>query len=297
MRQPAGRTRAATSRSRASAWSAAAALGLAAAAPPAAEVTVAPGAVVRWPAPGIERCQLADRVFAPRQEEATSVCYLPIDLLATGTLRATRIVGDRTEELSLRVGAYPYAVQRLTITDTRRVDPEPADLERIERESARVAPLWLLDGPPRADLPFRAPLEKPPAAGRFGAKRILNGQPRSPHAGADYAVPQGTPVLAAADGEVKLAEEHFFSGNAIYLDHGDGLVTMYFHLHEIFVQPGQRVTRGAVIGTVGSTGRSTGPHLHFAARWRGARVDPMLLLQPVERLPAAATATGSPSGH
>jgi murein DD-endopeptidase MepM/ murein hydrolase activator NlpD len=177
-------------------------------------------------------------------------------------------------------------VQRLTIEDTRRVDPEPADLVRIEKENARIAPLWERDGPPRSPLPLGSPLEKPPTAGRFGAKRILNGQPRSPHGGADYAAQQGTPVLAAADGEVVLAEEHFFSGNCVFLDHGDGLLTMYFHLHEIFVKPGQQVTRGAVIGTVGATGRVTGPHLHFAVRWRGARVDPALLLQPPARLPA-----------
>lgn len=244
-----------------------------------------PGSIVRWAAPGIERCELEGRAFLPRRDADETACFLPVDLLATGTLLARRVIGEEVEDLSLRVGDYPYAVQRLTITDTRRVDPEPADLERIERESARVTPLWKLDGPPRTPLPLGSPLEKPPAAGRFGAKRILNGQPRSPHAGADYSANQGTPVLAAADGEVKLAEEHFFSGNAIYLDHGDGLLTMYFHLHEIFVKPGQAVTRGAVIGTVGSTGRSTGPHLHFAVRWRGARVDPALLLQPVEKLP------------
>jgi murein DD-endopeptidase MepM/ murein hydrolase activator NlpD len=252
----------------------------------AAELVVTPGGIVRWTAPGIERCRLEDREYPPRRDGGTVACFLPVDLLATGTLRATREVEGRTEELALRVAPYPYDVQRLTIEDKRRVDPEPEDLARIERENARVTPLWQREGPPHTALPLGSPLEKPPSAGRFGAKRILNGQPRSPHAGADYAAPQGTPVLAAADGEVLLAEEHFFSGNAIYLDHGDGLITMYFHLHEIFAKPGQRVTRGAVIGTVGATGRVTGAHLHFAVRWHGARVDPALLLQPVEKLPA-----------
>ncbi|MEM1250263.1 MAG: M23 family metallopeptidase, partial [Acidobacteriota bacterium] len=129
-------------------------------------------------------------------------------------------------------------------------------------------------------LPLAQPLERLPRGGRFGARRIINGEPRSPHTGADYAANQGTPVLAAADGVVRLAEEHFFGGNSVFLDHGDGLITMYLHLHEIFVDPGESVTRGSVIGTVGSTGRSTGPHLHFGIRWRGARVDPAFLLQP-----------------
>ena len=251
-----------------------------------AELTVTPGGIVRWAAPAIESCKLEGRAFPPRSEGAERACYLPVDLLATGTLRASRTIGGVVEPLTLRVGPYPYAVQRLTIEDTRRVDPEPEDLERIERENARIAPLWERDGPPRSPLPLGAPLEKPPAAGRFGAKRILNGQPRSPHGGADYSAPQGTPVLAAADGEVVLAEEHFFAGNSVYLDHGDGLITLYFHLYEIFVKPGQRLTRGAVLGTVGATGRATGPHLHFAVRWRGARVDPGLLLRPPAQLPS-----------
>ncbi|MDE2978565.1 MAG: M23 family metallopeptidase [Acidobacteriota bacterium] len=117
-----------------------------------------------------------------------------------------------------------------------------------------------------------------PAGGRFGAKRIINGEPRSPHTGADYAVPQGTPVLAVEDAVVALAGEFFFSGNAVFLDHGNGLISMYFHLHEVFVEQGDEVPRGRLIGTVGSTGRSTGPHLHFGIRWQGARVDPALWL-------------------
>ena len=83
---------------------------------------------------------------------------------------------------------------------------------------------------------------------------------------------------------VGLAEEHFFSGRSIFVDHGNGLVSMYFHLDEIFVRPGQQVTRGAVIGTVGSSGRSTGPHLHFGLRWLGARIDPQQLLGSPEAL-------------
>ncbi|MCY3927496.1 MAG: M23 family metallopeptidase [Acidobacteria bacterium] len=119
-----------------------------------------------------------------------------------------------------------------------------------------------------------------PAGGRFGAKRIINGEPRSPHTGADYAVPRGTPVLAVGDAVVALTGEFFFSGNAVFLDHGNGLISMYFHLHEVFVKQGEEVTRGSRLGSVGSTGRSTGPHLHFGIRWQGARVDPALLLGP-----------------
>ena len=246
-------------------------------------VTAPPASVVRWPGDGIERCTFNGRSYPPRD----GACLVPVDLLATGTLRAERVRAGVTESLAIEVGEYPYAVQRLTIDDPRRTNPSAEDLERIERESATIAALWSLDGGAHAQLPLAAPLERLPKGGRFGAKRIINGNPSSPHSGMDYSANQGTPVLAAGDGVVKLAEEHFFAGNSIFLDHGDGLLTMYFHLHEIFVEPGERVTRGAVVGTVGSTGRSTGPHLHFGARWRGARVDPALLLGPVERYPQA----------
>ena len=87
-------------------------------------------------------------------------------------------------------------------------------------------------------------------------------------------------MLAAAAGEVALTGDFFFSGKSVFLDHGDGLVTMYFHLSRLDVAEGDAVERGRVIGAVGQTGRATGPHLHFAARWRGARVDPALLLDP-----------------
>ena len=169
-------------------------------------------------------------------------------------------------------------MQRLEIKDRSRVDLSPENLARVQRENALIGKLWGRQGKPRFSLPLGAPLEKMQAGGRFGAKRIINGEPRSPHTGADYAVPQGTPVLAVDDAVVALAGEFFFSGNAVFLDHGNGLISMYFHLHEVFVEQGDDVSRGRLIGTVGSTGRSTGPHLHFGVRWQGERVDPALLL-------------------
>ncbi|HVS15898.1 MAG TPA: M23 family metallopeptidase, partial [Thermoanaerobaculia bacterium] len=195
--------------------------------------TAPPAHVVRWTGDGIESCSFDGRAFAPRD----GACFVPVDLQATGTLRAERRRGGVRETLVIRVGDYPYSVQRLTIDDPRRTNPQGEDLVRIEREAARIAQLWTLDGPPRASLPLGKPLERLPSGGRFGAKRIINDNPSSPHTGMDYAANQGTPVLAAGDGVVALADELFFSGNSIFLDHGDGLVTMYFHLHEVFVAP------------------------------------------------------------
>ncbi len=124
-----------------------------------------------------------------------------------------------------------------------------------------------------------------PEGGRFGARRFFNGQPRSPHSGADYAAAEGTPVRAVAAGTVVLADDLFFSGRSLFVDHGDGLISMYFHLSEALPGEGEEVRRGETIGRVGQTGRATGPHLHFGVRWRGARIDPDPLFGSPDRVP------------
>lgn len=247
-------------------------------APPLAAQTAAPGSLVHWPGEGIERCLVRDRAFAPTEVGGEPGCLVPVGLTRTADVIAERDRDGLRERLHIGLGEYPYSVQRLEIKDRSRVDLSPENLARVQRENALIGKLWGRQGKPRFSLPLGAPLEKMPAGGRFGAKRIINGEPRSPHTGADYAVPQGTPVLATGDAVVALAGEFFFSGNAVFLDHGNGLISMYFHLHEVFVEQGDEVSRGRPIGTVGSTGRSTGPHLHFGIRWQGERVDPALLL-------------------
>ena len=113
--------------------------------------------------------------------------------------------------------------------------------------------------------------------GAFGRRRVINGRPRNPHSGEDIAAPTGANVLATNDGIVRLTVDHFFSGKGIFVDHGLGLHSMYFHLSEISVVEGQFVRRGEVIGQVGASGRATGPHLHWGIRLNGARVDPYSL--------------------
>ena len=245
---------------------------------PLAAQTAAPGSLVHWPGEGIERCLVRDRAFAPTVVAGESGCLVPVGLTRTADVIAERDRDGQREKLHIGLGEYPYSVQRLEIKDRSRVDLSPENLARVQRENALIGKLWGRQGKPRFSLPLGAPLENMPPGGRFGAKRIINGEPRSPHTGADYAVPQGTPVLATGDAVVALAGEFFFSGNAVFLDHGNGLISMYFHLHEVFVEQGDEVSRGRPIGTVGSTGRSTGPHLHFGIRWQGERVDPALLL-------------------
>ena len=246
----------------------------------AADVTVRPGGIVRWRSDGAASCRASGRAWAP----IGGSCYFPVDLLAAGSLRLELSRGEAVEGLSVRVGAYPYPEQRLTVDD-KMVHLSPEDEARAARESEQVAALWSLEGEPRFSLPLAAPLVDLPNGGRFGARRVFNGEPRSPHAGVDYRATTGTPILAAADGRVALAADHFFGGNSVYLFHGGGLITVYMHLSRIGVKDGDEVRRGQVIGAVGATGRVTGPHLHFAVRWHGARVDPALLLGPVAAIP------------
>ena len=252
--------------------------------------TVAPGAVVRWPAPAdgstVRSCSLAERTWLPSEGD----CFYGVDLSAEGRLLVRRELDRGTETSALIVGSYPYSVQRITLEDTSRVNLSEADAQRAARERQHIDRLFEIESEARFSLPLHPPLERMPRSGRFGARRIINDQPRSPHTGADYSADRGTPVMAASDGVVELAEEHFFGGNSIFLDHGGGLISMYLHLHEIFVEPGDRVTRGAVIGTVGATGRATGPHLHFGLRLHGARVDPALLLGAPDGLPTVSAA-------
>jgi murein DD-endopeptidase MepM/ murein hydrolase activator NlpD len=159
------------------------------------------------------------------------------------------------------------------------VEPPPDALPRIEEERERVASLWKAPPQPRRWAgPFRLPVEGS-LRDNFGARRVFNGQPRSPHNGVDFPAPAGTPVRAPAPGRVALAEELYFSGGTVILDHGGGLFTSYFHLSRLEVAEGELVRDGQEIGAVGSTGRVTGPHLHWSARLEGARVNPLFLLR------------------
>ena len=248
----------------------------------AADLEVAPGTVVRWPGEELLACSRGDRTWKP----SAGACWYAVDLLAPeGPLELGRRTASGPETRVVRVSSYIYPVQRITLEDDSRVDLSPENLERVRGEQRRVAALWETAPAPRFSLPLAAPLADLPPGGRFGSRRFFNDQPRSPHSGADYAAAAGTEVLAAATGRVVLADDLFFSGESLFLDHGDGLVSMYFHLSERRVGEGERVERGQVIGRGGATGRATGPHLHFGLRWRGSRIDPALLLGPPEQIP------------
>jgi murein DD-endopeptidase MepM/ murein hydrolase activator NlpD len=179
---------------------------------------------------------------------------------------------------AVTVGARSFPTQHLTLPRAM-VDLDAPTLARVQAErEALQAALADSAGAPLWRGPFRMPVEGGQPTGGFGLRRLINGQPRSPHAGYDWAAPVGTPVLAANAGRVVLVAEHFFAGRNVVVDHGLGLFTLYYHLDEARVAPGTLVTAGQVLGTVGATGRVTGPHLHLAVLLRGARVDPESLL-------------------
>jgi hypothetical protein len=187
---------------------------------------------------------------------------------------------------AVTVRARTFPTQPLTLPKGM-VDLDAATLARVETERAELRAALAAGVNERLWRgPFQAPLEAGQPTGGFGLRRVINGQPRSPHTGYDWAAPVGTPVLAVNTGRVALVAEHFFAGRHVVLDHGLGLFTLYYHLDETRVAAADAVAAGQTIGTVGATGRVTGAHLHFGVLLAGARVDPEALLAlkvPAER--------------
>ncbi|HET8921673.1 MAG TPA: M23 family metallopeptidase [Candidatus Acidoferrum sp.] len=172
-----------------------------------------------------------------------------------------------------------FATEKLQV-EKQFVEPSPEQIQRADEERkklreifARVTPERLWNGA------FRIPLDGATSGTNFGRRRILNGQPGSPHSGADFPATTGTLVHAAQAGRVVLAEELFFAGNAVVVDHGLGIYTFYGHLSEIAVKEGDAVEAGAILGKVGATGRVTGPHLHWGLTVERARVNPVQIVR------------------
>ncbi len=185
---------------------------------------------------------------------------------------------DKTEHLIYSIGIQKekYPVQHLKLPKNK-VDLDAKTLKRVRLEQKEMsAAFHHIGAQPLWDGGFLEPT-KGTVTGRFGSRRVINGQHKRPHSGEDIAAPQGTPVLAINKGTVVAAVDHFFSGKGVILDHGVGLFSMYFHLSEIDVQPGQTLNKGESLGKVGATGRATGPHLHWGIRLNGARVNPYAL--------------------
>ena len=237
-----------------------------------------PGGIVRWSEPGTRSCRMGKRSWAP----VDGTCYYPIDIMTRpGVITVTRVGAGKSESAKVRVEPFDYGTQEVELPDIPQRDPSPADLKRVAREGQVLAKLWQRRaGPPQFTLPLGAPAKPLPPGKAFGVSRVFNGKAASqPHMGIDYPIGPGVPILAVADGTVGLAQDLFNPGNAVFVDHGDGLISESFHLSEMSVKTGDTVKKGDVIGKVGTTGRSTGAHLFFGVRWHGARINPRFLLE------------------
>lgn len=186
--------------------------------------------------------------------------------------------GVATEALTIAPGDFD--IQRINGLPPEQVSPtDPAVLEKIKADIALKAVGYasLIDSDGFRE-GFAMPLKTWRQSARFGGQRILNGEPKTPHFGADLAAPVGSPILAPAPGVVSLASpDMHFEGGLTMIDHGQGLVSVYLHQSKILVSAGDSVVRGQTIGAVGVTGRTTGPHLCWRLKWRGRNLDPMLM--------------------
>ncbi|MCD5993811.1 peptidoglycan DD-metalloendopeptidase family protein [Pseudomonas sp. CDFA 602] len=184
--------------------------------------------------------------------------------------------GGRT--LTFTVGNKNYPEQRITLKNKRQVNPNPEDTKRIEGELAEQIRAYRSFSP---GTPSNLILDKPvngPLSSKFGVRRFFNGEERNPHAGLDFAVPAGTPIKSPAAGKVILIGDYFFNGNTVFVDHGQGFISMFCHMSKIDVKTGDNVPRGGVVGKVGATGRATGPHMHWNVSLNDARVDPAIFI-------------------
>lgn len=218
------------------------------------------------------------RVMVLRDSDGQWIAVVGIPLSVRAGRQHVQVQGRGAVPFEVR--AKEYVAQHIKLKNKRQVSPNPEDLKRIERE---------LDVQLRAYRTFREGvtpsnviLDRPVTGGRlsspFGLRRFFNGEERNPHSGLDFAVPTGTPVKAPAAGRVVLVGDYFFNGKTVFVDHGQGFISMFCHLSAIDVRVGDDVARGQLVGKVGATGRATGPHLHWNVSLNDARVDPAIFI-------------------
>ena len=222
--------------------------------------------------------------MAPGEQVLTYEGLIGIDMRTRPATYEIKVVamdeGGRVHSkgLTLKVDKIDFGTEKLSLP-SHMVDLDAKALERVNKEAKKLQGLF---GTFRDERLWRGAFVRPvegQLSGSFGLNRIINGKQRSPHTGVDLRAEEGTPVLACNNGIVVLAEDLFFAGKSVILDHGWGLYSMYCHLSEAPVKKGDGVNTGAMLGRVGSTGRSTRPHLHWAIRINGDRVDPLSLLK------------------
>lgn len=225
------------------------------------------------------RAWLDDKQVLVTREQGRWIAVVGLALdLPVGRHELRVEANNETRQQPFTVKDKRYAEQRITLKDNSKVDLSAADTERVIAELAtlqRQKNQWT----PRADtrLDFVLPAEGR-HVGRFGLRRYFNGEQRAPHAGFDIAVPRGTPIKASVPGTVLATDDYFFNGKTVFVDHGNGLLSMVCHLDRIDVSVGESVSQGQRLGLSGNTGRATGPHLHWSVVLNGAMVDPELFI-------------------
>tara|TARA_Y100000022_G_scaffold200060_1_gene214167 strand:- start:1884 stop:2738 length:855 start_codon:yes stop_codon:yes gene_type:complete len=239
----------------------------------AAGATAVPGGVYAWPVPENSR-NVRFNGHPVLIAGDTALVGIPIQQsLGNATLTFMQQGQELTH--TFEIVDKRYTEQRITLKNQEMVTPNPQQLERIRAEGKRQRAIYAQVSK-AIDLSagFTMPLQGRTTS-LFGHRRFFNDQPRSPHSGLDIAAPTGTPITAPAPGTVALVDDLYYNGKTVFLDHGQGLITMYCHLSEQSVTTGQVVEQNQQIGLVGATGRVTGPHLHWSVSLNGYRIDPL----------------------
>ena len=192
-----------------------------------------------------------------------------------------KIINKReTKLIEKKVFKRKYKIQRIDGLPPKQVTPPPEVYERIKKDNILIGKARAID----SNLiffkdKFIYPIDKYIITGVYGSQRVLNGKPRRPHYGIDFHAPEGTPVKSMMDGVVTLVKnDMYFTGGTIIFDHGHGISTLYMHMKDINVKKGQKVKKGEIVGTLGQSGRATGPHLDIRLNWFEIKLDPMTIL-------------------
>ena len=222
-------------------------------------------------------------LFYPLDGSETWLGLIGIDLETTPgryrlKVQAVALTGEESKSsYTFLVTGKKFPIRRLKV-DEKYVNPPTQILKRIGRESNKIKAIFSkISGVKMWNGHFLLPVSGTTTSG-FGRRSVLNGQPRSPHSGTDFRANEGTPVLAPNSGMVVLAEDLYYSGKTVIIDHGQGLYSYFGHLSHFLTQKGEMISSADLVGYVGSTGRVTGPHLHWSIRLNGSRVDPLSLV-------------------